>query len=196
MQAQNVILQTGDVLFRESAESSLSQAIDAVTQTDKATHFSHMGLVEVVGDSIFVLHADTEGGSCKISLREFIYPPSDSLPQERTVIAYRLKPDYQKAIPDAINTAKTMLGKPYNFSYVMNDSSYYCSGFVYRAFAKDSIFKLNPMTFKDPDTGNFNPSWIAFYKELGMEVPEGQLGCNPNGMAASEKLMLLGKVRM
>ncbi|WP_240472216.1 YiiX/YebB-like N1pC/P60 family cysteine hydrolase [Mangrovimonas xylaniphaga] len=196
LQAQDVILQTGDVLFREPAESSLSKAIDAVTQTDKATHFSHMGLVEKVGDTIFVLHADTEGGSCKISLREFIYPPSDSIPQERTVIAYRLKPDYQKAIPDAISKAKTMLGKPYNFSYVMNDSSYYCSGFVYRAFVKDSIFKLNPMTFKDPDTGKFNPSWIALYKELGMDVPESLPGCNPNGMAASEKLMLLGKVRL
>lgn len=194
--AQEFTLQTGDLLFRESAESSLSKAIDAVTQTDKATHFSHMGLVEIVGDSIFVLHADTEGGSCKISLREFIYPPSDSIPQERTVIAYRLKPDYQKAIPNAITKAKSMLGKPYNFSYVMNDRSYYCSGFVYRAFSKDSIFKLNPMTFKDPDTGKFNPSWIAFYKELGMDVPEGQLGCNPNGMAASEKLMVIGRVRL
>lgn len=194
LNAQEVPLQTGDLLFRESAASSLSQAIDAVTQTDKATHFSHMGLVEKVGDSIFVLHAAPEGGSCKIALQEFIYPKEDSIYKPRKVVAYRLQARYRKAIPTAIQKAKSMLGKPYNYSYVMNDSSYYCSGFVYRAFEKDSIFKLNPMTFKNPDTGEFNQSWIEFYQDLGMEVPEGKPGCNPNGMAASDKLEKLGLV--
>lgn len=194
LKAQDVELKTGDLLFRESAKSSLSQAIDAVTQTEKATHFSHVGMVEKVGDSIFVLHAAPEGGSCKIVLEEFIYPKEDSIHKPRKVVAYRLKSIYDKAIPAAIQKAKSMLGKPYNYSYVMNDSSYYCSGFVYRAFQKDSIFKLNPMTFKNSDTGEFNQSWIDFYKDLGMEVPEGKPGCNPNGMAASDKLEKLGIV--
>ncbi|SFU56226.1 Permuted papain-like amidase enzyme, YaeF/YiiX, C92 family [Pustulibacterium marinum] len=196
VQGQDIDLKSGDILFRESAESSLSKAIDAVTQTDKATHFSHVGMVEKVGDSIFVLHAEPEGGSCKITLKEFIYPKEDSIYKPRKVVAYRLKSEYQQSIPTAIEKAKGMLGKPYNYSYVMNDDSYYCSGFVYRAFEKDSIFKLNPMTFKNPNTGEFNQSWIDFYKDLGMEVPEGKLGCNPNGMAASEKLKILGEIML
>jgi len=71
------------------------------------------------------------------------------------VIAYRLKKDWQKAIPAAIQKAHSMLGKPYNFSYVLSDTAHYCSEFIYLAFAADSVFKLEPMTFKDPKTGNF-----------------------------------------
>lgn len=192
--AQDIQLQTGDIVFRESSRSTLSGAIDDVTQTDKATHFSHMGIVERKGDTIYVLHAAPENGSERISLKDFIEVTENNKKEQRRVVAYRLKPEYQSAIPAAIENAYTMLGKPYNFSYVMNDSAYYCSDFVYRSYAKDSIFVLNPMTFINPETGEFHEGWISFYKELDMEVPEGKPGCNPNGMAASDKIYVLGEV--
>ncbi|GLB50354.1 hypothetical protein Y10_27220 [Neptunitalea sp. Y10] len=193
--AQNVAVKTGDILFRESSTSSLSEAIDNVTQTGKETHYSHMGIAEVVGDSIYVLHAAPECGSARVPLEEFMHPKEDSIKLYRRVTAYRLKQPYQKFIPSAIEKAKTMMGKPYNYSYVMNDSSYYCSDFVYRSFQKDSIFKLNPMTFKNPKTGEFHQGWIDFYQELGIPIPEGKPGCNPNGMAANDKLVLLGVLK-
>ena len=45
------------------------------------------------------------------------------------------------------------------------------------------------MTFKDPKTGKTNAFWEDFYAKKGLKVPEGELGCNPNGLAASDKLM-------
>lgn len=192
--AQDIQLQTGDIVFRESSRSTLSGAIDDVTQTDKATHFSHMGIIERKSDTVYVLHAAPENGSERISLKDFIEVTENNKKEQRRVVAYRLKPEYQSAISDAIENAYTMLGKPYNFSYVMNDSAYYCSDFVYRSYAKDSIFVLNPMTFINPETGEFHEGWISFYKELDMEVPEGKPGCNPNGMAASDKIYVLGEV--
>lgn len=87
-----------------------------------------------------------------------------------------------------------MLGKPYNFSYIMNDTSHYCSEFIYLDFVADSVFSLEPMTFKDPVTKNFPAIWIEYYQKMGIEIPEGKPGCNPNGLAASEKLERLGKV--
>ena len=110
------------------------------------------------------------------------------------VIAYRLKVDYQKAIPSAINKAHQLLGRPYNSSYILSDTSYYCSEFVYRAFIADTVFKLEPMTFKDSKTGNFPAAWLEYYQKLGLEIPEGLPGCNPNGLAASKKLLRLGKI--
>jgi hypothetical protein len=184
-------LQTGDILFREKSSENISTAIDQVTQTSGATHFSHVGLVEVTDTGIVVLHASPEGGTCIVSLEEFLHPEGESV----TVIAYRLKNEWQKAIPSAIKKVHQMLGKPYNFSYILSDTAHYCSEFIYLAFAADSVFKLEPMTFKDPKTGNFPAAWVEYYQKLGIEIPEGKPGCNPNGLAASSKLERLGKIR-
>jgi len=183
-------LQSGDILFREKTSGNISEAIDKVTQTSAETHFSHVGLVEVTDTGVVVLHASPKGGTCMISLEEFIHPEGESV----TVIAYRLKDEGQKAIPAAIRKAHSMLGKPYNFSYILSDTSHYCSEFVYLAFAADSVFKLEPMTFKDPKTHVSFPTWVEYYQKMGIEIPEGKPGCNPNGLAASEKLEKLGEI--
>jgi hypothetical protein len=183
-------LQSGDLLFREKSSENISEAIDQVTQTSGATHFSHVGLVEVTDTGMVVLHAYPEGGTCIVSLNEFLHPKGDSV----RVVAYRLKDEGLKAIPAAILKAHSMLGKPYNFSYILSDTAHYCSEFVYLAFAGDSVFKLEPMTFKDPETGNFPAAWVEYYQKMGLEIPEGKPGCNPNGLAASEKLDRLGKI--
>jgi len=41
------------------------------------------------------------------------------------------------------------------------------------------------MTFINPKTRKIDDFWISFYKKQNLEVPEGQPGCNPNGLAAS-----------
>ena len=183
-------LQSGDLLFRGASSDNISEAIDKVTQTSAATHFSHVGMVEVLDSGIFVLHASPVGGTCEVSINEFLHPEGDSV----TVVAYRLKDQWQAGIPDAIKKAKQLLGKPYNFSYILSDTAHYCSEFVYLAFADDSVFEMNPMTFKDPKTGDFFPAWVEYYQKMGLEIPEGLPGCNPNGLAASTKLKRLGKV--
>lgn len=184
-------LQSGDLLFREKSSENISEAIDKVTQTTADTHFSHVGLVEATDTGIVVLHAYPEGGTCIVSLNEFLHPKGDSV----RVMAYRLKKEGQKAIPEAIKKAHAMLGKPYNFSYVMSDTTHYCSEFIYLAFATDTVFKLKPMTFKDPATSTFPQAWIEYYQKMGIEIPEGKPGCNPNGLAASEKLERLGEIK-
>ena len=186
----HVVLHSGDLLFRGVTSENVSEAIDKVTQTSAATHFSHVGLVEVLDSGVFVLHASPVGGTCEISINEFLHPKGDSV----TVVAYRLKDQWQVAIPEAIKKAKQMLGKPYNFSYIMTDTAHYCSEFVYLAFAVDSVFELKPMTFKDPKTHDFFPTWVDYYQKMGIEIPEELPGCNPNGLAASSKLERLGKV--
>lgn len=183
-------LQSGDLLFREKSSENISEAIDQVTQNSGKTHFSHVGLVEATDTGLIVLHASPEGGTCVVSLKTFIHPRSDSV----TVVAYRLKDEWQKAIPSAIKKAHQMMGKPYNFSYILSDTAHYCSEFIYLAFAADSVFALEPMTFKDPKTGNFPAAWIDYYQKMGVEIPEGKPGCNPNGLAASNKLERLGKI--
>lgn len=181
--------QNGDLLFVGNSSGNLSKAIDKVTQTEKKTNFSHIALVEKSGNQIWVLHAAPKNGSERIPLKEFI----NTQKEDGSVIEiYRIKSEFRPDFHSAIEKAKTMLGKPYNFTYILSDTAYYCSDFVYHAFEKDSVFEMDPMTFKNPGEDEFYPGWIDFYKNLNMEIPEGKPGCNPNGMAASEKLIKIG----
>jgi hypothetical protein len=178
-------LENGDLLFVTAKESGLSGAINNVTQKQKNASFDHIGILEKVNNSFYVLHAAPKGGSQKQPLKDFI---KEQAQEGQKVVVYRLKPQYQNAVPEAVEKAETMVGKPYNFNYVLDENSYYCSDFIERAFRKDHIFKLEPMTFIDPKTGQTNEFWTEFYKKKNLKVPEGEPGCNPNGLAGSDKL--------
>lgn len=184
-------LKNGDLLFVGSSDGDLSQAINAVTQTSKKTNYSHIALVEKSGRDIWVLHAAPENGSERIRLKEFLKTQKKEGSQ---IDIYRIKNEEQTDYGLSIQKAKSMLGKPYNFTYILSDTAYYCSDFVYRSFENDSIFEMNPMTFKNPGETEFNPTWVEFYKKQNLEIPEGKPGCNPNGMAASEKLERIGRL--
>ena len=183
--SQNLGLKNGDLLFVTAKESGLSGAINNVTQKQKNASFDHIGILQKDKMGVFVLHAAPKGGSQKQSLNEFL---KDQANDGQKVVLYRLKPQFQENIPDAIEKANSMLGKPYNFNYILNDNSYYCSDYIERAFRKDKIFTLEPMTFIDPKTGKPNVFWEEFYAKKNLRVPEGELGCNPNGLAGSDKI--------
>lgn len=187
----SVQLQNGDLLFVTAKETGLSGAINNVTQKQKAASFDHIGILEKDGNKTYVLHAAPNGGSQKQNLKKFI---SDQKKDQQNIVVYRLKTEYRKAIPSAIEKANSMLGKPYNFNYILDESSYYCSDFVERAFRDDHIFKLEPMTFIDPKTKKNNTFWEEFYNKKNLKVPEGEPGCNPNGLAGSEKLERVGNL--
>jgi len=188
----NFQLQTGDLLFCTSTSGELSRAIDQATQTIHQTHFDHVGIVEVDKDTVRVIHAAPKKGVCREFISQFL--ASDNGQVVPTV--YRLKAKYQKAIPAAIQNARKYVGQTYNYTYKLNEKGFYCSEFIYVIFTGDSIFTLNPMTFKNPETGRTIPGWINHYQKLGIPVPEGEPGCNPNGLATSEKLEIIGVVKL
>jgi len=190
-QRYNIELQNGDLLFVGAKSEDLSGAINRVTQRETSKAFDHVALVEVFHGRIYLIHATGEKGTLREPIGDYIQRSSS---ERRGLFIFRLKSDYQPCIPDAIAEAKKWLGKPYNWSYVLNDSSVYCSDLVERAFRKCHLFELEPMTFKDPETKEFDAYWVRFYDALGIPVPEGQLGCNPNGLAASDKLSIVGRL--
>lgn len=184
--SSNVLgLKNGDLLFVTAKDSGLSGAINNVTQKQENASFDHIGILQKENGKFYVLHAAPKGGSQKQNFKDFM---NDQTDDGQSVIVYRLKPQYRNAIPLAIERANSMLGKTYNFDYILNENSYYCSDFIERAFREDHVFNLEPMTFIDPKTGTTNAFWRVFYQKRNLKVPEGEPGCNPNGLAASEKL--------
>jgi len=185
----NLNVQNGDLLFVGAQEEQLSGAINRVTQRTSDISFDHVGIIEICDSSAYILHAIGKKGSVREPLDSLVLSETS---QNRRFAVYRLADADQNAINQAIITSKTLLGKPYNWSYVLNDTSYYCSDFVERAYRNAGIFELEPMTFINPATQKTDAFWEDFYQKLGMDVPEGKLGCNPNGLAANEKLKYIG----
>ena len=186
------ILENGDLLFVPAVETGLSGAINSVTQTEKKTSYDHIGIVKKESDHFYVLHAAPKGGSQKQKLNHFL---KEQTKLGQKIDVYRLKEGYQSIIPNSISKAETLVGKPYNFNYILDENSYYCSDFVERAFRENQIFALEPMTFIDPKTMKTNAFWAKFYQDKNLQVPEGEPGCNPNGLASSEKLNKVGEIK-
>lgn len=186
------LLQSGDILFRAPGNSALSGAIDAVTHQGDTLHYTHMGIVyRNKQDQIMVYHATPFKGVCSEPLQNFLLADDST---RSTVVQYRLKSPYRQAIPDALQKVSQLIGQPYNETYIIEDSGYYCSELIYEIFLDDSLFRLNPMTFKDGKTGAYHKVWVDYYQSLGIPVPEGLPGCNPNQMARSDKLIQLRRL--
>ncbi|NIJ89058.1 hypothetical protein FHR49_001845 [Xanthomonas campestris] len=180
----------GDLLFVTAARIGLSGAIDDATARLGAPSFDHVALVAHEGNTQIVLHAD-EQGSRQQSLRTFI---DEATAKHRQIIVYRLTPEHRPAIADAVAQARRMLGKPYNDTYVPNEDSYYCSDFIERAFRAHHVFALQPMNFKNLQTGRISPYWTDFYRSRGMQVPQDVPGSNPNDMARAPALAVVGQL--
>ena len=185
-------IKSGDIVFRGATQSDLSEAINEVTQTKKATNYTHMGICSVENDTVFVYHSDLGKGVVKESLDLFLKSDDTTT---YTADVYRIKNSTKPQIKRAISKAHDLLGEPYNFTYILEDKGYYCSEYIYELFKEDNVFTLEPMTFKNAETNTFHNGWVTHYKELGIEIPEGKLGCNPNGMAASKTLDFIKRLQ-
>ena len=180
-------LRSGDLIFLGQGSSELSKAISGVTQTAEHTSYSHMGMVQVDTNGIWVIHASSQKGVVKELIEQFNLTVNDGLP-----FVYRLKAEIKADFSQQLQLGNSVIGQPYNSTYIMEDKGFYCSELIYSLFERDSIFKLKPMTFKG-DKNTFLPAWIDYYNKLNIPIPEGQPGCNPNGMAAKRRPYLFRK---
>ena len=176
-------IENGDFIFVEAENKNLSGAISRVTENNQNISFDHIAIVEKDKNKFYILETSVKNGSHKMKLKKFLTNNKQS-----KLVLYRLKTEYKSSMPDAIVTANSLLGKAYNSTYILNENSYYCSDFIERSFRKAHIFELNPMTFINPETGKTDDFWKSFYEKLNVEIPEGKLGCNPNGLSKSPKI--------
>lgn len=184
---KTITLKSGDIIFVEDVQSDLSKAINDVTQKSTPHQYTHVGIIEKVQDSLFVIHASTKNGVERISLKEFVCQENND---SSTFHIYRVDKkdiDHQQVIQQA----QKYIGLPYNWSYMLSDTSQYCSELVFNAFENFNIFTVEPMSFKNPNTGEDNPTWVEYFKKRNEEVPEGFLGCNPNGLSQTKNLKLI-----
>ena len=65
---------------------------------------------------------------------------------------------------------------------------------VYESFRDkkgNRIFESRPMNFRSAD-GTYPEYWVKLFDSLGMDIPQGVPGTNPNDMSRSSRLQPLG----
>lgn len=189
--AQKMQLQNGDLIFQDMDCGPLCDAIEAVTEGYMGNDFSHMGMVYHKNDSIYIIEA--AGSAVRLtSLEKF------SKNTKKPMYVGRLKKKYKKLIPLAITFSLQQMGVSYDDEYIYDNGSYYCSELIYDAFmfanGGKPFFKLYPMTYKQPNTNEFFPAWVEYYKSIGATIPEGLPGCNPGGMSVSDKIEIIDRI--
>ena len=185
---EKIVLQNGDFIFQSMNCGPLCDAINEVTDGYKGHDFSHMGMVYIKNDAVYIIEAS--GQEVKVTPWETFKTYTN-----QKMYVGRLKKKYQKYIPSAIDFSLKQVGVPYDDAYIYNNQKYYCSELFYDAilFAYHKpFFKLEPMTFISPKTKAFFPVWVDYYKQQNIEIPQGQLGCNPGGISKSKKLKIIG----
>ena len=186
--SQKIELKTGDIIFQSMNCGPLCDAINQVTKGYKGKDFSHLGLVYIQNDSIYVIEA--AGNAVQLTTLEKFKSYTNE-----TMFVGRLKRKFRKYIPKAITFSLKQIGVPYDDAYLYDNGSYYCSELIYDAFLnayERPFFELQPMTFKAPNSDTYFEVWQEYYDKLEIEIPEGKLGCNPGGISTSNKLKIIG----
>ena len=187
--ASNFQLQEGDLLFQDLDSSALCDAIELVTPGYNDANFSHIGFIVSDDGKLKVLEA-IPPKVILTELEDFLSRSKDKDGNPKVIVG-RLKKEYKNAIPKAVEFAHKKIGVDYDGIFLMNNNSYYCSELLYEAFSKDSIFQLQAMTFLHPDSGDTLQTWKAYYAEIGVKIPENELGINPGIMSLSKKIEIV-----
>lgn len=194
--AQNIFeftFKNGDLLFQDLDCGELCVAIKHVTGGVDEKEFSHVGIIHIINDTTYVIEAI--GANVHLTLLEKFVDRSVDGKGNFKIVVGRLKDQFQNLIQPALQFSLNHLGTPYDEAFLYGNGKYYCSELIYDAFLYANnnrpFFELQPMTFKDPDTGKTFEAWKKYYEHLKIPVPEGQAGCNPGGISMSNKLEIV-----
>lgn len=175
-------LQDGDLVFVCADTAGMDAAISEATSNDNAVNYSHVGIIECTRDSgVFVIDATPIYGVSRHSLREF-------RAENGELHFYRIE-RYNKG-KEWVENAKRHIGDPYDFYFRPDNGKFYCSELVEKCcVAPDGtpIFEPKPMNFQSPG-GTIPEYWVNLFDSLGVEVPQGVPGTNPNDLVKSGML--------
>jgi hypothetical protein len=169
-------LNTGDLLFHVVEKGNAITDVTPGMIDHVAIVLSKDSVIEAVGSGVKTT-------------------PLDSLRQQE---GYYIIGKVQGADPTlSIANARCYIGRPYDRLYLPDNDAIYCSELVLFSMVDKEGHRLLspiPMSFHDA-SGRITPYWKQFYKEQGMEVPEGWPGSNPGELSKRSEVRIKGRLR-
>ena len=148
-----------------------------------ATEDDDLAIIEAIGEGVVITSID-----------DFLSRSFDANGDPKVLVG-RIDQANSQLIHQATTYAKTLIGKPYDDVFDINNDRYYCSELIYESFKHANggaeIFELLPMTFVDPATEATFEIWVDYYKTLKQDIPEGAPGLNPGGISTSDHVEII-----
>lgn len=186
-------LRTGDLIFvglpmdYDAEGDSMDAAISAATGEEGALNLIHVAIAEVDADSVWIIDATIAHGVDRHPLAVFL---KDFTLKDGTYPEFIIKRVKGVDTEAAVQRARTYCGRGYDVRFLPDNEDQYCTELVQNSYLDASgnqVFHSEPMNFCAPD-GTMPPYWEWLFGKLGMEVPQGVPGTNPQRMAQSDLL--------
>lgn len=186
-------LRNGDLVFvglplgYQAETGTVDEAIAAATGHEGVLNLIHVAIAEVDADSIWIIDATIAHGVDRHPLEVFF---KDFTLKDGTYPEFIIKRVKGVDVKAAVERAKTFCGRGYDMYFLAENEELYCSELVQRSFLDavgNQVFESEPMNFCAPD-GTMPPYWDWLFGQLGMEIPQGQPGTNPQRMAQAPVL--------
>lgn len=185
-------LRSGDLLFVgladcERSDGSMANAIVSATGDD-TVNFFHVAVVDIDSAGTWVIDAGTERGVDRRPLDTFL--ADIKLDDGSMPIVEAMRLCDSAGVHLFVATARSLVGMPYDLAFLPANGALYCSELVRDSYVRrpcDTLFEAKPMNFLSPD-GTCDAYWQRLFDSLGMAVPQGMPGTNPNDMHKSSIL--------
>ena len=187
-------LLSGDLVFvavpQTGKDDGIAGAITASTSKD-SLNVIHVGIIEVGSDGIMVIDATGERGVAVRPLDSFF---EDFRLEDGTMPDFYVKRLYDNSgAASYVERARSYVGEPYDYYFMHGNGAHYCSELVYDSYRRDdgtALFPSCEMNFKAAD-GSFPAYWVELFDSLGVPVPQGAPGTNPQDMFLSPELHMV-----
>ncbi|MBO4571950.1 MAG: hypothetical protein J5699_08505 [Bacteroidales bacterium] len=183
--ASDNTVKPGDLLFvaipGDYVLDGISEAIAQSTGSGEL-NFIHTAILDVDSAGVWVLDATIKHGVNRHPLDTFLvdFTLKDGTYPELEV--WRLNDD--SLAKEYVGNASAHIGLPYDFTFLPDNGSYYCTELVYDSYVTpegEHLFSTAPMNFALPD-GTMPVYWEQLFAKLGRDIPQGEPGTNPQTM--------------
>ncbi len=191
-------LRNGDLVFvgipleYSLEKDSMDAAISASTGKD-GLNLIHVAIAEVRGDSTWIIDATIRRGVDRHPLDTFL---TDFTLRDGSLPDFFIGRVQGVDADAAVERAKTYCGRAYDSRFLPGNEDLYCSELVQLSYLNASgeeVFQSEPMNFLAPD-GTMPLYWEQIFAILGMDVPQGVPGTNPQRMFEDSKIKKVKKI--
>jgi len=187
-------LRNGDLIFvglpagYDASTGAMDEAIASATGEKGEVNLIHVAIAQVKADSVWIIDATIKHGVDRHPLDTFLRDFTLGDGSYPEFIVKRVKGIDADA---AVKRALALCGREYDVRFLPDNEDLYCSELVQVCYLDADgrqVFKSEPMNWLAPD-GTMPPYWEWLFGQLGMDVPQGVPGTNPQSMSESELLL-------